>query len=77
MLEIAGDKFGGFAFAPYTTPPIIRNRDGSLTISTLEGKMIASVGDWIICGVVGEFYPCKPHVFAESYEPVSWGGHDD
>jgi hypothetical protein len=39
-------------------------------IKTLEGMMNASVGDWIIKGVKGEFYPCKPDIFAATYEPV-------
>lgn len=42
-----------------------------LYIDTLEGKMAAFTGDWIIRGVKGEFYPCKPEVFAATYEPVS------
>lgn len=37
-------------------------------IPTLEGEMIASVGDWIIKGVKGEFYPCKPDIFEATYE---------
>ena len=41
-----------------------------LDIHTLEGTMRATPGDWIIQGVKGEFYPCKPDVFAETYEPV-------
>jgi len=40
-----------------------------LKIFTLEGKMTASVGDFIICGVSGEFYPCKPDIFEKTYEP--------
>jgi hypothetical protein len=40
----------------------------SLTIATLEGNMTALPGDWIIKGVMGEFYPCKAHIFAETYE---------
>ncbi len=40
-------------------------------IGTLEGLMVASVGDWIIKGVKGEFYPCKPDIFAQTYEPVN------
>lgn len=40
----------------------------SLTIRTLEGEMEASVGDWIIKGVGGKFYPCKPEIFAMTYE---------
>lgn len=39
-------------------------------IETLEDEMRASVGDWIIKGVKGEFYPCKPDVFELTYEPV-------
>ena len=41
-----------------------------LLISTLEGVMHASVGDYIIKGVNGEFYPCKAHIFEETYEAV-------
>ncbi len=39
-------------------------------IYTLEGVMLASPGDWIICGVKGEFYPCKPEIFEATYEEV-------
>lgn len=39
-----------------------------LTIQTLEGNMIASVGDYIIKGVQGEFYPCKLDIFKQTYE---------
>jgi hypothetical protein len=41
-----------------------------LVIQTLEGNMIAHVGDWIIKGVKGEFYPCKPDIFQATYEAV-------
>jgi hypothetical protein len=41
-----------------------------LTIPTLEGDHIARHGDWIIRGVNGEFYPCKPDIFAATYEKV-------
>lgn len=41
-----------------------------MRIDTLEGEMTAQVGDWIIKGVQGEFYPCKPDIFAMTYEPV-------
>lgn len=41
-----------------------------LIISTLEGDMTASPGDWIIRGVKGEIYPCKPDIFEATYEPV-------
>jgi hypothetical protein len=41
-----------------------------LKIQTLEGHHIASIGDWIIKGVAGEFYPCKPDIFEQTYEAV-------
>lgn len=40
-------------------------------IETLEGTMLAAPDDWIICGVQGEFYPCKPDIFEQTYEAVS------
>lgn len=43
----------------------------TLTIPTLEGEMNASLGDWIIRGVKGEVYPCKPDIFAATYEAVN------
>lgn len=39
-------------------------------IHTLEGDLTASVGDWIIKGIKGEFYPCKPDIFEATYEPA-------
>ncbi len=45
--------------------------DGKSWINTLEGPFVVSEGDWIICGVKGEFYPCKPDIFAATYEPVA------
>lgn len=41
-----------------------------LSIPTLEGTMRANVNDWIIKGVQGEFYPCKPDIFEATYEKV-------
>jgi hypothetical protein len=43
---------------------------GWATIPTLEGVMTVSPGDWVITGVKGEKYPCKPDIFAATYEPV-------
>jgi hypothetical protein len=43
---------------------------GVLGIQTLEGTMTASIGDYVICGVQGEFYPCKPDIFKATYEAV-------
>ncbi len=42
----------------------------SISITTLEGTMRADKGDWIIKGVKGEFYPCKPDIFKATYDPV-------
>lgn len=41
-----------------------------LEVRTREGTMRADVGDWIIKGIQGEFYPCKPDIFEATYEPV-------
>ena len=44
--------------------------DQVIEIHTLEGDMRANMGDWIIKGVQGEFYPCKPDIFEQTYEAV-------
>ena len=44
-----------------------------IQVQTLEGMMTADLGDWIIRGVKGEFYPCKPDIFELTYEPVEHG----
>lgn len=46
------------------------HRDGVWSIGTLEGTMDARRGDWIIRGIKGEYYPCKPDIFEATYEPV-------
>jgi hypothetical protein len=46
------------------------SRADKVAIKTLEGTMDADVGDWIIKGVQGEFYPCKPDIFEATYEPA-------
>jgi hypothetical protein len=47
---------------------------GELRIRTLEGEMTVSPGDWIIKGVQGEFYPCKPDIFSATYEVAEGAG---
>lgn len=42
-----------------------------LAIKTLEGTMTANEGDWVIKGIKGEFYPCKPDIFEATYEAVN------
>lgn len=58
----------------YGSPNIIFKREGGMiveaVISTLEGTMVASQGDWIIRGWKEELYPCKPDIFAATYEPA-------
>lgn len=43
---------------------------GSMVLATLEGEMQVSLGDWVIRGIKGEFYPCKPEIFRETYTPA-------
>jgi len=49
---------------------IIHEEDGKIIIPTLEGDMTADLGDWIIKGIGGEFYPCKPDIFEKTYDEV-------
>ena len=49
----------------------IANKSTIIIIHTLEGDMEASMGDYIIKGINGEFYPCKPDIFAKTYEEVT------
>lgn len=57
-------------FAGYT--PEVRDIDNvlHLVIPTLEGDHLARPGDWIIKGVAGELYPCKPEIFSATYDAV-------
>jgi hypothetical protein len=52
---------------PTFGPP---GQSGSLRIATLEGDHECRLGDWIVKGVQGEFYPVKPDIFEETYEPA-------
>ncbi len=61
---------GHFLFPIGDNPPLTVNKNGYLEIHTLEGTMRADLGDWIIRGIKGEFYPCKPDIFEATYEPV-------
>lgn len=49
----------------------LAGREGRLVINTLEGQMTVSPGDHVIKGVKGEFYPCKPDIFAETYDRLN------
>lgn len=77
-VEIEAIKFDGWNWAecyqfmrdePLVFPSALEKRN-NIKIYTLEGTMTASIGDWIIKGVNGEFYPCKPDIFAKTYELV-------
>lgn len=67
-VQWAGDLGSAMAFIsePFSVDDLTR----ALYIPTLEGEMRADLGDWIIRGVKGEFYPCKPDIFEQTYEPV-------
>ena len=55
------------------TNEIVTHDDGTVEIETLEGVMKANRGDYIIQGVNGEIYPCKPDIFEKTYdEVVEW-----
>lgn len=69
------ETFESYGPKEYQNKVTIKRVIGSVhtpwSIPTLEGTMTASVGDYIIEGVNGEYYPCKPEIFAKSYEPAS------
>lgn len=62
--------FLGANFAGVLTEKRI-NGERDLFVHTLEGKMMASKGDYLIRGIQGEHYPCKPDIFAATYEAVT------
>lgn len=55
---------------PFLLEGVCGHVEGRWEIETLEGPLHISEGDWIIKGIQGEFYPCKPDIFAATYEPV-------
>jgi hypothetical protein len=63
MMRFLGDERNG------TVRPGINTTD-DLIVRTLEGDMRCTLGDWLIRGVKGELYPCKPDIFAATYEPA-------
>ena len=68
-LNVAWNKSQGEPGAVF--PVDFPNSDGTdqLAIHTLEGQHLVGFGDWIIQGIQGELYPCKPDIFAATYEP--------
>ena len=66
-IQFTGDNFSEIeSFCPKARNVGIRN----MVIPTLEGDMTALSDDWIIKGVKGEFYPCRPDIFEQTYELV-------
>ena len=62
--------FGQFTFSGSYNPTNRTVGNVYIAISTLEGTMRADLNDWLIKGIKGEFYPCKPDIFENSYEPA-------
>ena len=67
---VEGNDAAILAFMEATRCPFEITDAYTVTIHTLEGDMRADPGDWIIQGVKGEFYPCKPESFEATYEPA-------
>ena len=73
--KITLDECIRFGEGKVTTESEVLSIDSSvegvyLTIETLEGNMKINNGDWIIKGITGEFYPCKPDIFEKTYDKV-------
>lgn len=67
------DAYDGKNEAGVKTLIGVNHPEPGIEVVTLEGTMRADINDWIICGVKGEVYPCKPDIFAATYEPVEDG----
>ena len=66
-----GEVFDGLGLQEANLKSVYESANGGLLyIRTLEGKMHADRGDWIIKGVKGELYPCKPDIFELTYAPL-------
>lgn len=72
-VEIEAIQYDGFqtgALHEFCGDNFLEPVNGKPFIHTLEGDMTISPGDWIIKGVNGEYYPCKPDIFEKTYEPI-------
>lgn len=70
-IEVEAVQWTGFnikEIAIFTEGKIAMTKDNLLCIVTLEGVQLVLVGDYIIKGIKGEFYPCKPDIFEQTYE---------
>lgn len=70
-VQWTGDPRQGKALEMSTAGKVRRFFDDTLLIDTREGTMRADKWDWIITGIAGEMYPCKPDIFEASYEAVT------
>lgn len=66
--NVDSEKFPKWLDDAYRAGKVYLGGGGSIYITTLEGTMRAELGDWIIRGVQGELYPCKPDIFEQTYE---------
>jgi hypothetical protein len=75
-VQFGGDNFDAVRkfLAPIRGKFSVNTINRRFFIDTLEGTMEAEPGDWIIRGIKGEFYPCKPDIFEATYEPVAEKG---
>lgn len=62
-----GQKIPGLKYKPMS---MCIHKEDSPHCETLEGPLRVSLGDWIIKGVNGEYYPCKPDIFEKTYEKI-------
>lgn len=71
-VEIEAFQLGSAMYLPdwFPKPSEEDITNDGVIIYTLEGNHLARWGDWIIKGVKGEFYPCKPDIFLQTYDPV-------
>ena len=70
VLHMAHHQIEGWCKVPYPFTPYGMWSTAKFRIDTLEGGRDLTPGDWIITGVQGETYPCKPDIFAATYEAV-------
>lgn len=73
-IQWTGDNIRDVERFMFPAQPVYMNgfvdRDEFVGIQTLEGLMVARKSDWIIRGLKGELYPCKPDIFTATYDPV-------
>ena len=69
-IVIEAVQWHGFEKGPHDLGIVLFQSNGKGRIETLEGGHQVTPGDWIIIGIKGERYPCKPDIFEATYEPV-------